>query len=800
MSQKEWAAAIQRRVAATASVLYKMKGIKMTSLSETIAKQVQDLRVSELNISSKFRRVLGFSLTVAQMSQVVIPFATLCTHVLMMRGHNSPVLLDQVLAFTTLTLVSLLSSPIRDIAQSTPRIAAAAGCLQRIQEYISNSKSHEARDEERPESFEVHSETGDSSLELQSLTVKRDSSRDGPLLVLKNASFSLNTTTTPMLQDINMSLLPGTWTVVTGPIGCGKSTLLLALLNELPLLEGSIERQPHLAVAFCAQEPWLSNLSIRQLIVGHIEFDERRYWSVIDACHLHRDLEAFPAMDGTIIGSNGVSLSGGQRQRLSLARALYSHNQLLVLDDILGGLDASTEQKVIDSVFGRHGFLRKHSMAAILVTHSVRHARRADQVMVMGPGGVILDQGAPRDVKLFKGIIDDDFQDIAQAASSSTSHVKGPETESSRPGHLEQENEMMQDELSRQTGDMRLYAYYMSSIGWMNSIGLFLFLAVYTVLLKFPTLLVRWWSDAEIEAPGHQTDMYMGVYGTMCVVSLLSFVFAVSILFARGIPRSSNNLHKALLDAVINAPYWFLVATDTGQIVNRFSQDMSLLCLELPFAFTDTIFNGGIVIVGAVLITLASTYSVAICPVLIVILYVLQKFYLRTSRQMRLLDLEAKSPLYSHFIQTLHGVTTIRAFGWQYPSSAENAALLDQSQRPFYLMYGIQRWLNLVLDLLVAGVATIVVCLSTQLDNSSAGALGVSLLNIVTFSQDLTWLIRTWTELETSLGAMARVRSFEKGTPSEHLSNEKATVPPEWPSGGGISIQDLSSSYKYDLI
>jgi ABC-type multidrug transport system fused ATPase/permease subunit len=473
-----------------------------------------------------------------------------------------------------------------------------------------------------------------------------------------------------------------------------------------------------------------------------------------------------------------------------------------VLDDVLGGLDPATEQKVVDSVFGRHGFLKHHNMAALLVTHSFHHARHADQVVVMGPGGIVLEQGSPDSVSLFKKVNEDNAQDIARVLGSSENLVSATDGEpiQQQHGHLQQQNEMMQEELSRQTGDMRLYAYYMSAIGWFNAIGLLVGLATYTVLLKFPSLLVRWWSDAEANTPGRQTNQYMGIYGMICGLCLVTFCLAEYTIFFRGIPRSSNSLHKKLLDAVLNAPYWFFVATDTGQLVNRFSQDMSLLCLDLPFAFVDTIFNAGNAIVGAVLITLASTYSLAICPALAVILYVLQKFYLLTSRQMRLLDLEAKSPLYTHFIQTLHGVTTIRAFGWQHASSAENAELLDRSQRPFYLMYSIQRWLNLVLDLLVAGVATLVVCLSTQLDNSSPGALGVSLLNIVTFSQDLTYLVRTWTDLETSLGAMARVRDFERNTPSEHLSNEQSTVPQDWPTGGEISIKDLSSSYKYGTI
>lgn len=84
-------------------------------------------------------------------------------------------------------------------------------------------------------------------------------------------------------------------------------------------------------------------------------------------------------------------------------------------------------------------------------------------------------------------------------------------------------------------------------------------------------------------------------------------------------------------------------------------------------------------------------------------------------------------------MQTLQGLTTIRAFGWQHYSWAENSVLLNRSQKPFYLMYCIQRWLNLVLDLVVAGVATIVVSLATQLDGSSSGALGVLLAGYCEF-------------------------------------------------------------------
>ena len=122
----------------------------------------------------------------------------------------------------------------------------------------------------------------------------------------------------------------------------------------------------------------------------------------------------------------------------------------------------------------------------------------------------------------------------------------------------------------------------------------------------------------------------------------------------------------------------------------------------------------------------------ATVPLLIAVIWVLQHVYLRTSRQLRLLDLEARSPLYSHFLETLSGLSTIRAFGWEVENKEQNKRLLDFSQRPYYLLYCVQRWLNLVLDLIVAAEAVVVVGLALGLRTSTtAGLLGVSLNNIL---------------------------------------------------------------------
>lgn len=191
-----------------------------------------------------------------------------------------------------------------------------------------------------------------------------------------------------------------------------------------------------------------------------------------------------------------------------------------------------------------------------------------------------------------------------------------------------------------------------------------------------------------------------------------------------------------------------------------------------------------------------ASYFGALLPVMLMFLYVLQKFYLRTSRQMRSLDLQASAPLYAHLLETLDGLATIQAFGWKTKTAQESRRLLDQAQKPHYLMYCIQRWLALVLDLFVAISGVILVTFAVTLPQStSAGSVALALVNLIALSQLLTHVISSWTTLETSLGAISRLKTFENDTPSEVVTNDPIDPPDEWPAHGRLQIQRLSASY-----
>jgi ABC-type multidrug transport system fused ATPase/permease subunit len=222
---------------------------------------------------------------------------------------------------------------------------------------------------------------------------------------------------------------------------------------------------------------------------------------------------------------------------------------------------------------------------------------------------------------------------------------------------------------------------------------------------------------------------------------------------------------------------------------------LELIDNDLPKAADQTVFQFITAIISSVLVFIGSGYAAATIPLILLLLGVIQLYYLRTSRQLRILDIEAKAPLFSQFLETLGGVACIRAFGWTGQYLQRCREVLDRSQKPYYLLWCIQRWLTLVLDLFVAAVAILLVALATSVTNGKTGFLGVALFNIVTFSTTLQTLVTEWTQVETAIGAVSRIRSYVSHIKDENLANENGEVPQDWPSEGAVTFKDVTASY-----
>ncbi len=349
------------------------------------------------------------------------------------------------------------------------------------------------------------------------------------------------------------------------------------------------------------------------------------------------------------------------------------------------------------------------------------------------------------------------------------------------------------DEAERRKGDYSLYSYYLRSTGLLV-IGLWLCtIFVAAVASRMPVIYIRLWMDAD------PTDkLYYAGFAILGVASVIFTMMAVGLYYLKVVPRSSNALHWRLLETVMSSTLWFLSETDNGSILNRFSQDVTLISQKLPMSFMEVCYLGTCALVDIGIISSGSKYAAPIVPIFIIVLYLVQYFYLRTSRQLRLLDLESSSPLYTHFTETSNGVQHIRAFQWQEAFIQQCIVRLDRAQKPYYYLFSIQRWLTLVLGLSTFAIAVVLVTFALNFtDSTSETALGLSLLNLITFSSNIADFIDSWVDLETSLGAISRVRTFTTTTPVEEDVDTLDTAQLEhWPESGLVEFRSVSASYR----
>ncbi|KAJ6787283.1 hypothetical protein PWT90_01704 [Aphanocladium album] len=188
-------------------------------------------------------------------------------------------------------------------------------------------------------------------------------------------------------------------------------------------------------------------------------------------------------------------------------------------------------------------------------------------------------------------------------------------------------------------------------------------------------------------------------------------------------------------------------------------------------------------------------YMATALPFLFLTLFLLQKFYLRTSRQLRFMELEAKSPLYTHFAETIRGLLHIRGFQWEAHFDAKFRRLLDNSQKPNYHLSVIQQWLTAAMDAIGMILCVTLVALASKFRDSSPSGTGLALLNLITFGEQLKFFISDWTGLETSLGAIARLDQFIKTTPVEKDAHDVAPIPASWPETGTVEYQGVDAGY-----
>ncbi|KAL5336142.1 hypothetical protein BJX70DRAFT_400953 [Aspergillus crustosus] len=552
-SQRAWMSGVQKRVGLTATVMSSTKPLKISGLSAVVAKYVQQLRVNELAAGARFRKIVIIAVVFAWLPQILSPPLTFAF-------AQTP--LDTSTTFTSLSFLALMTSPLSQLFQQIPDMISALACLSRIQAFLEVEPRYDFR--------QIHGclyNTEKKASEPLPLT---------ELIVIKDASFGWKKDK-PALQNINTRIPASSLTMVVGP-----------------------------------QSAFLWNGTVRDNIVGFSPFDAERYHQVIEAAALRFDLETLPQSDATNIGSDGVALSGGQKQRVSLARALYLHSDLLLLDDVFSGLDADTEDQVFRPVFGAGGLLRHRGSTVILCTHSVKHLPAADHIIALEDGEVV-EQGTfesplarPGYVQRL-GVKGEEAPEKAISAAVPKAAVSGSKSEVPQSTAVESSTSPTQPNsataAARQVGDTTVYKHYIKSMGYPVAVLSVFSAALWGFFTNYPTICVvdvclwtnkcelinklglTYWSDAT-----HGHAYYAGIYALFQVCAILSLLVFGIAMFVVSVRKAGASLHQQALATLMRAPLSFFTKTDTGVVTNLFSQDLNLIDTELPKATVNTLF------------------------------------------------------------------------------------------------------------------------------------------------------------------------------------------------------------------
>jgi len=209
----------------------------------------------------------------------------------------------------------------------------------------------------------------------------------------ENVDFAYGTA--PVLRNISFHIDAGQKLALVGRTGSGKSTIAALLSRLFDVSAGSVRLDGHdvrqfplaqlrRSIAFVPQDPFLFSSTIRDNIAfaaDHASEDQIRRAAAIAG--IADDIEAFPKGYDTLVGERGITLSGGQKQRLTLARAILTDPQVLILDDALSSVDTRTERRILDSLSEV-----LHGRTSIVIAHRISTITDADLIAVVDEGRI----------------------------------------------------------------------------------------------------------------------------------------------------------------------------------------------------------------------------------------------------------------------------------------------------------------------------------------------------------------------------------------------------------------------------
>ncbi|NXW78217.1 MRP7 protein, partial [Hirundo rustica] len=762
---------------------------------------------------------------------VVVSIAIFLTYVLL--GHQ----LTATKVFTALALVGMLILPLNGFPWVLNAILEAKVSLDRIQKFF------ELMDQDLEAYYALDSPSDAAiAMEMQCaafswVPVEEESPRQP------------SSSGTLQLHIENLSVRKGMLLGVVGKVGSGKSSLLAAITGEL-IKQGGRVYVCDLEQGFglTTQEPWIQFTTIRENILFGREYDAKLYEEVLEACALSEDLNILPAGDQTEVGENGVTLSGGQKARIALARAIYQEKELYLLDDPLAAVDADVASHIMRKCI--FGVLKDKTR--VLCTHRTEFLEKADALLLMDNGRIV-KTGTPADilplVEAFPKFKDTDkgHKDKGLFLMSLRGQEEAIKTEAEEPT---QTNNLIHKEEEKKEGAVafQVYKAYWMAMGsclavsilfslflmqasrnisdwwlsyWISSMSQTANTSVMASSASLPSPELLLFSTAGLVSPIQDLDktpappngsvdvnFYLIVYGSIAGANSL-FTIIRAFLFACGALRAASVIHDRLLQRVLKATVTFFDTTPTGRILNRFSSDLYCVDDSLPFMLNIFLANMYGLLGMLVIMTYGLPWIGLVLLPLAVVYFFIQRYYRCTSRELKRLHSVTLSPIYTHFSETLSGLSTVRAMRAAKRFELENQLRLEQNQRCLFASNTVMEWLDIRLQMIGVAVVTAIAGIAIiqhQKQLGNPGLVGLALSYALSVTNLLSGLIASFTHTEIMMVSVERTEEYTTDVPTEpqgKLVQVKAQmcsqVSADWPREGLVEFQRVVLAYRAGL-
>lgn len=330
-------------------------------------------------------------------------------------------------------------------------------------------------------------------------------------------------------------------------------------------------------------------------------------------------------------------------------------------------------------------------------------------------------------------------------------------------------------------GHKLVVVFILSAFGWQ--------------LLRVSTdVWLQQWTDEKEVNP--DVGFYFKMYCFLSVISLFFAVLSSSSGQLCGI-RARRLLHRQLTNAVLSNSLHYFQTKPVGRIMNRFSNDIAIIDKKIA-STSQRLLQFLLLCLCAILINTAITLWFIVLTIPICALYyVVQKFYRCSSRELQRLDSITTSPILSHFIETISGVTIIRAYNQESRFMEVLFKKIEANNLAFNIMHSSNRWLGIALDFLGGMIVFFAILTALVVDvlypeSTTPSLVGLAINYTLLIPIYLNWVVKLYADMEMYIGAVERIHFYIESKDKEVGHSTGKSVPISWPQKGDITFINVS--------